>query len=57
MPVFTILPTVVDMLADELQGQPSYKTLPCPRCDAAIPLMISTCASLPVTRALNAATT
>jgi hypothetical protein len=31
VPIYTILPTVVDMLADELQGKPSYKTIACPQ--------------------------
>jgi predicted RNA-binding Zn-ribbon protein involved in translation (DUF1610 family) len=34
--IYTILPTVVDMLAEELQGKPSYKTIQCPQCGAAI---------------------
>lgn len=38
-PTFTILPTVVDMLVDELQGKASYQTLKCPRCGAAIPMV------------------
>jgi predicted RNA-binding Zn-ribbon protein involved in translation (DUF1610 family) len=38
-PVCTILQTVVDMLADELQSKPSYKTIRCPTCDTAIPTM------------------
>jgi predicted RNA-binding Zn-ribbon protein involved in translation (DUF1610 family) len=37
-PIYTILPTVVDMLADELQSKPSYKTIHCPQCGAAIPI-------------------
>jgi predicted RNA-binding Zn-ribbon protein involved in translation (DUF1610 family) len=37
-PTQTILPDVVDMLACELQGQPSYQTIQCPRCGAAIPI-------------------
>jgi predicted RNA-binding Zn-ribbon protein involved in translation (DUF1610 family) len=38
-PVYTILPDVVDMLANELQGQPSYKTLSCPHCGATTPTL------------------
>jgi DNA-directed RNA polymerase subunit RPC12/RpoP len=38
-PVFTILRDVVDMLVDELQGKPSYTTLRCSRCGAAIPIL------------------
>lgn len=36
VPIYTILATAVDMLADELEGKPSYKTIACPRCGAAI---------------------
>jgi predicted RNA-binding Zn-ribbon protein involved in translation (DUF1610 family) len=36
--LYTILPSVVDMLADELQGRQSYNTIPCPKCGAAIPI-------------------
>ena len=38
-PVFTILPAVVDMLADELQGRQSHSTIPCPRCGAGISIL------------------
>lgn len=37
-PVFTILPDVVDMLANELQGRPSYETASCSHCGATIPI-------------------
>jgi predicted RNA-binding Zn-ribbon protein involved in translation (DUF1610 family) len=36
--VYTILPSVVDMLADELQGRRSYNAIRCPRCGGAIPI-------------------
>jgi ribosomal protein S27AE len=38
-PTFTILPDVVNMLADELQGKPSTNTVHCSRCGAAIPVL------------------
>jgi ribosomal protein S27AE len=38
-PVFTILPDVVNMLADELQGNPSTKAVRCSRCGATIPVL------------------
>jgi predicted RNA-binding Zn-ribbon protein involved in translation (DUF1610 family) len=36
--VYTILPSVLDMLTDELQGRRSYNTISCPKCGAAIPI-------------------
>lgn len=38
-PVYTILPSLVDMLADELQGRQSYRTIPCPSCGAGISIL------------------
>jgi predicted RNA-binding Zn-ribbon protein involved in translation (DUF1610 family) len=35
-PVYTILPSVIDMIADELQGRQSHSTIRCPRCGAGI---------------------
>lgn len=38
-PLYTILPSLVDMLANELQGQRSYKSVRCPTCDGTIPIL------------------
>jgi hypothetical protein len=52
-PLYTVLPSVVDMLEDELQGHRSHDIIRCPECATMIPVMnqdVRFCSSLHLPR-------